>query len=439
VSRVSAFVARRPATSGAIILAVCAFALYCVFTRGFPGLTGPSGRTLHAVFAHADDLRKGNPVRVHGLAVGEVTGIRLQPGSDTALVTARLTASHLRLTKATRATLRWGTLLGGSVYLDLDPGSPSAPAAHGDVIPLARTSSQVGFDELNGIYSGDTAHETQVMLAQFDRALSDPGAVGRAIDAVSPTLTTVDRGLTPLLGTHPGDMQALVANTAHVVHGLGRNPDALRALVANAARTLQVTADERNALGAMIRDFPPALDSLRTTSHRIDRTLQVLNPLAVRLEPGAKELDPATRAAAPAFAQTAALLDEAQPLLRDLAPSLRSLRLASRSGVELVAGLTPTLNRLHGDILPWLERSDPDTGQSTIDMIGPTAAATASAASEFDGTSNWLHFAPEGDERTFLDSSCQPFFTDPTASEQLRCQALNQVLAKLFGASAVAR
>ena len=54
---------------------------------------------------------------------------------------------------------------------------------------------------------------------------------------------------------------------------------------------------------------------------------------------------------------------------------------------------------------------------------------------EFDGISNWLHFAPEGDERSFLDSPCEPFFTDPTAGEQLRCQAIDAVVKKVLGIS----
>jgi phospholipid/cholesterol/gamma-HCH transport system substrate-binding protein len=435
VSRTRGLIQRRPATRGAIILAVCAFALYCVFSRSFPGLTGPGGSTLELVFAQANDLRPGDPVRVHGISVGQVTAVTLRPRGHTALVTARIAARNLHLTDNATATLRWGTLLGGSVFVDLEPGSALAPASGSRTIPVARTSSQVGFDDLNNVYSGDTAHETRVALAQFSHGLSDPGAVGRTIAVLSPTLTTVDRGLTPLLGSRSGDLQALLANTARTVEGLGRDPAALRQLVADAAQTLQVTANERDQLGAMVQQFPPALDSLRTTSVRIDRTLQILNPLVVRLEPGASELGRAAQAATPAFAQAAAVLEDAKPLLRNVPPSLRSLNSASQSGISLIGGLTPTLHRLHSDILPWLKRRDPDTGRSTIEMIGPTAAAGDSASSEFDGISNWLHFAPEGDERTFLDSPCQPFFTDPTAVQKLRCEALDQVLAKLLGVS----
>jgi len=439
MSRIRLLIQRHRVRTGALILTLCAVALYCVFTRRVPLLTGGGGRSAAAVFAQADQLHTGDPVRVHGVAVGDVSAISLQPDTDTALVHMHITDSQLRLTNAATATLRWGTLLGGSAYVDLDPGSGSVIAHRDPVIPLARTSSQVGFDQLNNIFSGDTSHEAQVTLAEFDRALSSPSTVGGAIDTLSPTLRTVNQGFTPLLGSEPGDLARLVTNTAHTVDGLGRDPSALRELVAGAAQTLQVTADKRNQLAALFDQLPGALASLRITSGRIDRTLRYLDPLVVRLQPGARELGPATQAAIPAFDQGAHLLAEAEPLLRELPGGLRSLGSASSSGVRLIGGLTPTLNRLHSDTLPWLAQPDPDTGIATVNMIGPTAAATDSAASEFDGISNWLHFAPEGDERSALDSPCQPFLTDPSASQKLRCQALDQVINHMLGVSVGAR
>lgn len=425
---------RRSRVVGAMFLAGCALALFAALTGGVPGLGESDGRLIRAEFAGADDLRAGDAVRVDGVRVGEVSSIRLRASSGTALVSVRITDDGVRLTDQATAALRWGTLLGGSVYVDLDPGSRLARVADSDFIPRTRTSSQVTFDDLNNVYSADTRRATQTLVAELSRGFSDPQTAGATIDALAPNLREVRRGLRPLLGLRAGDLPALVANTARTVHGLGRDPTALRRLVTDAAATLRVTAQERRSLGRMVRGVPPALDSLRSTSARLDRTLRILDPLVERLRPGARRLGPATRAATPALRRAETLLLAARPLLRDLGPALRSLRAAGRPGVALMTGLNPTLARLRDEILPWLDRRDPDTGRTTIEMIGPTAAVTASAAGEFDGVSNWLHFAPQGDERTLLDSPCQPFFTDPTADQKLRCDALTDVIGKLMGA-----
>src|SRR5205814_6995549 len=164
---------RRPRLAGAAVLGLCVVALLLVLTRTVPVIGGGGGRSVKLVFAAADDLRVGDAVRVRGIRVGGVTSVRLDAPNRDAVVTARITDEGLRLTNVATATLRWGTLLGGSVYVDLDPGSPLAAPMRANLIPRARTATQVTFDDLNNVYTATTRQASQTVFAQMSRALSD--------------------------------------------------------------------------------------------------------------------------------------------------------------------------------------------------------------------------------------------------------------------------
>jgi phospholipid/cholesterol/gamma-HCH transport system substrate-binding protein len=346
-----------------------------------------------------------------------------------------LTDNHIQLYRNARADLRWTTILGGALYVDLSPGSSNAGPLGNATIPLARTSSQVEFDQLTGTLSDGGLGDVRTTLRQFDTGFSDPAAVGQALHALSPTMRALDGGLTPLLGTQAGDLRTLIVTTNQTLSGLDRNSGALSALVANAATVTETTAAGRTALGQTFRELGPTLSNLQLTSRRLDHTLDLLDPLATQLEPGARAIAPTTASLQPTLAHAANILHQARPLLAALHPALISLRHAARAGVPLLHATNPTLQRLHAELLPFLQRVDPDTQHRTIDMIGPTVAGVANASSEFDAAGNILHFGVLGDERTLMDLPCQSFLTDPTAPEKIRCDALSNVLGTLFGGS----
>jgi hypothetical protein len=89
---------------------------------------------------------------------------------------------------------------------------------------------------------------------------------------------------------------------------------------------------------------------------------------------------------------------------------------------------TPTLERLQTDLLPFLRKPDPEIGIPTYEMIGPTAEVGASAAAEFDRNGTYLRFPVFADERSVGAAPCQPFLTDPSSQEKLRCEALSKLV-----------
>jgi len=416
-----------------VMLAAAVAGLYAVAVGDVP-LLAPGGDTMRvkAAFESTSELRSGDPVRVDGIDVGRVEDVDLLPSRGAAVVSLEITDDDVRVRRDGRASLRWRTLLGGSLYVDLEPGTAPAPELGGDVIPVERTTYQVGYDDLNEPFDRPTSQSVRNIVRQFRRGLADPAATGRAIDALSPQLTTVARGARPLQGRRTGDLRRLVASAGDVADAVGRDRDALRRLVSEGAEVVRVTAEQGAQLGQTLELSPGSFDATFTTMRRVRATLDRLDPLAIRLRPGARALAPSLRATRPALDELRLMLSEARPLLRTLPGALDRLADASREGPPLFDGLDPTLDRLQRTLLPFLHQRDPNTRLKNYEAIGPTASASADFAGEFDNGGYVLHFPAPGDERSLATSPCQTHLSDPTAEEQVRCQSLEEVLGRIL-------
>jgi ABC-type transporter Mla subunit MlaD len=372
----------RPLLLGTIAIAIATIALVSAALRHIP-LTPAGGRVMTAEFAAADNVSSRTVVRVGGVQVGQV--FQVGPGSDpyrTTLVSMRITDPSIHLYADATARIGWRTIFGGLMYIDLHPGSPSAPPLAGP-IPASHTSNQVELDEVLDTYQGPTAGEQRAVLHGLRATFASPVQIGTTLHTLAPALETVDQGLAPLLGTESGDLRGLVAAAGRTVSGLD-DTAALQGLVDGATRTLAVTGTLRAPLGGAMELLPPSLQSTSTTMRRLRTTLSRLDPLVVSLQPGSVQIAPAARAATPALGELRAVLRNATPLLRDAGPTFDSLRSASKSGVALVQGLNPTVTRLLGQLLPFLDTRDSGTKLKVYESIGPFFSSVSSAASEYD-------------------------------------------------------
>jgi phospholipid/cholesterol/gamma-HCH transport system substrate-binding protein len=179
-----------------------------------------------AVFSSASELKKGDDVRVAGVSVGQVKGVRIH-GRDKALVTFKVDAD-VPMTTASGAEVRYLNLVGDR-YLALTQGKPGAPRLSGDAtIPESRTTPALDLTELfNGFQplfqalnpadvnelslnlvrvlqgEGGTVQSLLARTASLTNSIADRDQlVGQVIDNLSGTLQTVDsrhRQLTDLL------------------------------------------------------------------------------------------------------------------------------------------------------------------------------------------------------------------------------------------------
>lgn len=431
------------ARAGAVVIGLIALVLLMAITHTVPIVGSKSGHVVRAEFAAANQVNANTPVRVAGVDVGKVESVVRGTSPDTATVRMRITNDDVALRRDARADIRWRTVLGGNMFVDLQPGSPSAPELGDAAIPASRTTSQSELDHVLQIYDGSTPDAQRALLRGLRDALADPDGIGRSIEATGPALRTVGRGMEPLRGRENDDLRRLVSATGRTVTGLGRDSARLRDLVSGAARTLGVTAAHRRDLGDLVALAPGSLDSTRVTMRRLRTTLGHLDPVVARLHTAAPSIAPAANAATPTLRRTRTLLRDARPLLRAAGPTLTALKRASANGVPLLRELDPTVGRLNDELLGYLARRDSATQLRNYEAIGPFFSSIDSAAAPFNDAGHVLQFAvapgpnsafplnrPPSGARARAVSRCR---AQVPASGRGRCSAAARFLTRIFG------
>jgi ABC-type transporter Mla subunit MlaD len=393
----------RPLLVGTVMLALITLALVSAIQHHVP-LSPIPGRVMEAQFHDADNVTNRTAVRVNGIQVGRVQDV--EPGPNpyaTSTVLMRITDPSVHLHTNAYAQVRWRTLLGGLMYVDLHPGSADKPPLDGPIL-ATNTSHQVEFDQLLEAYGGQGAQQQRNLFKGLRDTLADPHGIGRTIDTLSPTLQTVGQGLEPLQGVDTGDLAAAVSATASTLRGLG-NSSGLEELVSSAEQTLAVTAAQRSQLGQTLALSPPALQSTFTTMRVLRTTLTHLDPLVAELRPGARELASAAGAATPALHQLETVLTQAHPLLTAAGPTFRALKAASNTGTPLMNALDPTVTRAVRTLIPFLDSRDSGTKLAVYEMIGPFWSDLAAASGGYDAVGYRIRFtAPLGSNSLLMDN-----------------------------------
>jgi phospholipid/cholesterol/gamma-HCH transport system substrate-binding protein len=129
---------------GAVVLV--AAALFLFFAYSTSQLRSIQGYELTANFEHIDGIRDGSDVRVSGIKVGSVLGLKLDPKTFLATVTMSVEPT-VKLPDDTVAEIVSSSLLGDK-YMSLVPGGSDKDIAPGGRIKF--TQSSVSLEHLIG-------------------------------------------------------------------------------------------------------------------------------------------------------------------------------------------------------------------------------------------------------------------------------------------------
>ena len=130
--------------AGAVVLAAAVgFLGYALANSGRVTM---GGYELHAKFSAVDGLSAGSDVRLAGVKVGSVLGMRLDPQTYQAEV-AFTVADNVRLPTDSSAAVTSDGLLGGK-YLGLQPGGDAKMIAPGGQVTI--TQSSISIEQLLG-------------------------------------------------------------------------------------------------------------------------------------------------------------------------------------------------------------------------------------------------------------------------------------------------
>jgi phospholipid/cholesterol/gamma-HCH transport system substrate-binding protein len=383
----------------AIVLTFIGF--YLAFTKSIP--FAGHGYQLKAVVADAQNIRAKSPVRISGVDVGEVSDIQHLTdangdGEDAAVVTMDLKDTALPVRQDATLQLRPRLFLEGNLFVDLHPGSPSAPELDsGSVIPKTQTSSSVQFDEVLTSLQAPVRQDLQIFLKEFGGALDKyGGAKGfqesfRTSPAAYEYTSQVNQAL---LGTQPGDLAGFVSNLDVVARELNANSDDLQGLITNFNTVSGDFAAHQASLRNAIVELPQALAVGRPALLKLNRDFPALRAFAREALPGVKSANQALDYANPWIGQLRQLISQSElrGLVEDLRPTvpdLAALSSASLPFLEQARALSSCFNNV---VIPWSNTpvpnsdSDPAAGKVYQETAyGLTGVAGESRSGDANG------------------------------------------------------
>jgi len=245
-----------------------------------------------AMLAQTAGLRVGEDVEVHGVPVGEVTGIEL--AGDQVKVTFNV-KKDVRIGRSSSADVKVATLL-GTHYLAVEP----AGAGRVDTIPLSRTSVPFNLQDVLEKGTGNLQKLDPELLA---KALTETSktltatsenigpaltGIARLSEAVSKRsgqtgeLLTAARSVTDQLSASSGDILSLMRQSNLVISEITSRRDAIhRLLVETTSLTTNlndVIAQTRADTGPAIRQLNEVLRTLRSQDKTLKKVLDQMAP-----------------------------------------------------------------------------------------------------------------------------------------------------------------
>jgi virulence factor Mce-like protein len=390
---------RRPnyALIGVVSLVVLALLTWAVFVKRLPF---GHRYEIHGVFASANQLRDGSPVRIAGVDIGTVTGIGRGPG-NTARVTMAISNQGRPVHSDARMQILPRLFLEGGYYVQLQPGTPAAPElADGGTVPLAHTAIPVQVDQILSVLDRPTRGSLKSVLGQLSHALSGGAAAAlrTAFPALPATLRDGAIALQALQGTHVHDPSGLIAGSSRVTAALAAQDAHLADLVTSLDRTSTALADRDRALAATVSGLDSTLRATPAALAALDSALPRLRSFTAAVRPALPPAPAVLRSARAVFAQVAALVSPGElPRLQDrLDPALGDLPTLETRLDGLLPLVTPVVSCVRDRAVPVLLSKLDDgplsSGRPAWQDLVHTMVGLASAGQSFDGDGSWVRF-----------------------------------------------
>ncbi len=278
-----------------------------------------------ALFKNADDVKPKSPVRIAGIEVGKVTKVQPLEGTETgARVTMEVKDNALPLHEDATLKVRPRIFLEGNKFVEMKPGSPTAPELdEDDVIPIQQTSASVQFGDILTSLQKDTRKDLQSLLREYSHSLKGKGAKGfnDSIKYWESAYKNTSLVNDATLGQEPTrDLQRVLRGQQKTFSALVENEGALKGLVTNLNVTAAAFAREDDALERTVPALRATLRSARPALFSVNNALPSLRRFAVDALPGVRST-PATLDASTAVHQPG---PQAVPRARSCAAPPRS-------------------------------------------------------------------------------------------------------------------
>ena len=411
-----------PLRVGVIFLVILLIGVYFGFTKHIPF---KHGYRLNAVFATALNIKTKAPVRIAGVDVGKVTGLKRE--GKTGLVSMEIENGGLPIHSDATLKLRPRIFLEGNWFVELQPGSPSAPTlSSGATIPITQTSNPVQLDQVLDALNTDTRANLQNFLAGYGDALTrkptaaenaeqDPDVYG--LNAAQALNKTYHRSPSALRGSAivgqatsgsaADDLSRLVSSIEKVSAALNVHEQDLSELFGNFNIFFRSFANQSTSLAATVAVLPSALRSTGHAFTALDAALPSVRTFALDLTPGVKLLPSTIDAALPWLDQVQASLAPSElggvaKGLVSATPALAKLFSEQPAFFKQTEAFSKCLTKVFYPALNTKLQDGPNTsGVETYKEFFSTLTGLAGLGQTFDGNGAMTRFLVGGGGDTF--------------------------------------
>ncbi len=404
----------RPSNAAVAIIFILVFTIgpYLAFTGHVPFTS--YGYELKATFSNSANIALNSPVRIAGVEVGKV--ISTSRDGDATTVTFTVEEAGRPIHTDAFAAIRPRIFLEGNFFVDLDPGSPSAPDMEsGATIPVSHTSTAVQLDEVLTALQSPVRADLSRLLESYGTALTHkptaaedatqlPEVKGKSgAEALNGALKYGgDAGrysaqvTNAFLGTQQRDLSRLVAGAGRAFGAFASREADLQGLIDNFNVFTGALAAQSANLSTTVRLLAPTLRTAHASLVSLNRTLPPLRTYAIELTPAVAELPGLISASKPWLAQVRPLLSgkEGGGVAKLLSESTPGLAGAAQAGKEVAL---PQLNQLSLCTTKVLVPTANQTIEDRFSTGGPNYreflynfANFAGAGQNFDGNGPYL-------------------------------------------------
>jgi hypothetical protein len=375
--------------AGVIGLVVLIIFVYLGFTKF--ALPFRSQYTANVMFQNANQLRPGSLVRVAGVNVGKVNSIQEVPGCKSSNTPDPCSAAEVSMTiqkiglplhKNATFWIRPRIFLEGNFFVDISPGTPSAPVApSGYVFPISSGRTPVQVDQILTSLQQDTRKNLQILLQQYGQAVKQGGpAYNSSIRYWLPAYEYSSLVEHDMLGLQPHDLSKAIYTQGDVSQAINAHPQELKSLITDFNTTARALATQNANLASAVNELPRTLNAGIPALQALDRDLCAgparpgcaegpLPTLARRLIPATVSTGPMVDASLPFLSQLRALMQpsELQGLAKDLSATVPALAKLTVETIPFMKnGVRPASSCSANEIYPWsqLTLNDPHFNSS---------------------------------------------------------------------------
>ncbi|HYH58682.1 MAG TPA: MlaD family protein [Thermoleophilaceae bacterium] len=413
-----------PFWAGLIAIIVIAIGSYFAYTKANP-FDDPY--ELNFVVRSANEMKQRSPVRVAGVDVGEVIKVEpitiderrelLPEQADESFARVKMVIEDeeaLPIKEDATIKIRNRIFLEGNYFVELHPGSPSAPEIEsGSTLPAEQADFPTQQHQvLQDVLRRDQREDFRIIFDELSTALEGAGAAGfnEAIRYWERAYRDSAQVSEAYLGTEEHDLSRLLRSQGQVFRALSANEEALKGFVTNLNRTMGAFAVQEDNLKATIPQLRDVLRVGRPALQSLNSALPSLRAFAREALPGTRAASPTLDAQIPLVQQLRQLVseDELQGLvadLRDAIPDIVELNKGSRRTFRFTRALSACQNNVlvpfatepipHPDFAS-ANPEDDNSGESWVEQQQRAFVGLAGESRLFDANSSFFRVQAGG-------------------------------------------